>query len=126
MAGRRGGITFGRGSLFYLLRNRFYIGEVKYKNEILPGEQKVACPAASASSGSAIRRQTGAGNLRRSASIRNKRKLSNYHARVVPEFVWIRQRHHSQHFVTFSVDALSRRQNAIIPDCALKICFTTC
>ena len=35
----RGGITFGRGSLFYLLRNRFYIGEVKYKNEILPGEQ---------------------------------------------------------------------------------------
>jgi site-specific DNA recombinase len=35
----RGGIPFGRGSLFYLLRNRFYIGEVKYKNEILPGEQ---------------------------------------------------------------------------------------
>jgi hypothetical protein len=35
----RGGIPFGRGSLFYLLRNRFYIGEVKYKDEILPGEQ---------------------------------------------------------------------------------------
>ena len=35
----RGGILFGRGSLFYLLRNHFYIGEVKYKNEILPGEQ---------------------------------------------------------------------------------------
>ena len=34
-----GGIPFGRGSLFYLLRNRFYIGEVKYKAEILPGEQ---------------------------------------------------------------------------------------
>jgi hypothetical protein len=34
-----GGILFGRGSLFYLLRNRFYIGEVKYKGEILPGEQ---------------------------------------------------------------------------------------
>src|SRR4030081_321820 len=34
-----GGILFGRGSLFYLLRNRFYIGEVKYKDEILPGEQ---------------------------------------------------------------------------------------
>jgi site-specific DNA recombinase len=33
----RGGVL--RGSLFYLLRNRFYIGEVKYKNEILPGEQ---------------------------------------------------------------------------------------
>src|SRR5271170_3092783 len=35
----RGGIPFGRGSLCYLLRNRFYIGEVKYKDEILPGEQ---------------------------------------------------------------------------------------
>jgi site-specific DNA recombinase len=36
----RGGVPFGRGSLFYLLRNRFYIGEVKYKDEILPGEQQ--------------------------------------------------------------------------------------
>src|ERR1700716_3611544 len=36
-----GGIPFERGSLFYLLRNRFYIGEVKYKGEILPGEQPV-------------------------------------------------------------------------------------
>ena len=35
----RGGVPFGRGSLFYLLRNRSYIGEVKYKDEILPGEQ---------------------------------------------------------------------------------------
>jgi DNA invertase Pin-like site-specific DNA recombinase len=35
----RGGIHFGRGSLFYLLRNRFYIGAVEYKGEILPGEQ---------------------------------------------------------------------------------------
>ena len=35
----RGGVLFGRGSLFFLLRNRFYIGEVKYKDEILPGEQ---------------------------------------------------------------------------------------
>jgi site-specific DNA recombinase len=25
----RGGVLFGRGSLFYLLRNRFYVGEVK-------------------------------------------------------------------------------------------------
>ena len=33
------GIPFGRGSLYYLLNNHFYIGEVKYKNEILPGEQ---------------------------------------------------------------------------------------
>jgi site-specific DNA recombinase len=35
----RGGVFFGRGSLFYLLRNRFYVGEVKYKDEILSGEQ---------------------------------------------------------------------------------------
>jgi site-specific DNA recombinase len=35
----RGGVPFGRGGLYYLLRNPFYIGEVKYKNEILPGEQ---------------------------------------------------------------------------------------
>jgi site-specific DNA recombinase len=37
--GTRGGIPFGRGTLFYLLRNRFYIGEVTYKGDILPGEQ---------------------------------------------------------------------------------------
>jgi site-specific DNA recombinase len=37
----RGGVLFGRGALFYLLRNRFYIGEVEYKEEILPGEQPV-------------------------------------------------------------------------------------
>jgi site-specific DNA recombinase len=37
--GVRGGIAFGRGTLFYLLRNRFYIGEITYKGEILPGEQ---------------------------------------------------------------------------------------
>ena len=35
----RGGIPFGRGSLFYLLNNRFYVGEVKYKGDILSGEQ---------------------------------------------------------------------------------------
>jgi len=35
----RGGIPFGRGALYYLLSNHFYIGEVKYKNEVLPGEQ---------------------------------------------------------------------------------------
>jgi site-specific DNA recombinase len=34
-----GGIPFERGSLFYLLRNQFYVGVVKYKGEILPGEQ---------------------------------------------------------------------------------------
>lgn len=35
----RGGIPFGRGTLAHLLRNRFFIGEVEYKGEILPGEQ---------------------------------------------------------------------------------------
>jgi len=35
----RGGIPFGRGALYYVLSNHFYIGEVKYKNEILLGEQ---------------------------------------------------------------------------------------
>jgi site-specific DNA recombinase len=35
----RGGIAFGRGTLSHLLRNRFFIGEVNYKGEILPGEQ---------------------------------------------------------------------------------------
>src|SRR6202158_387576 len=34
-----GGIPFGRGALYYLLSNHFYIGEVKYKDEILRGEQ---------------------------------------------------------------------------------------
>src|SRR6516164_9497287 len=35
----RGGVPFGRGALSYFLRNRFFIGEVRYKDEILPGEQ---------------------------------------------------------------------------------------
>jgi site-specific DNA recombinase len=34
-----GGIPFTRGSLAYFLRNRFYIGQVKYKTEIFGGEQ---------------------------------------------------------------------------------------
>ena len=34
-----GGIPFTRGSLAALLRNRFYISEVKYKGEVFPGEQ---------------------------------------------------------------------------------------
>jgi DNA invertase Pin-like site-specific DNA recombinase len=33
-----GGIPFTRGSLAYLLRNRFYIGEVVFKGEICPAE----------------------------------------------------------------------------------------
>ena len=34
-----GGIPFTRGSLAHLLRNRFYIGEVSFKGEVLAGEQ---------------------------------------------------------------------------------------
>jgi hypothetical protein len=34
-----GGIAFARGALAHLLRNRFYVGEVAFKGEILPGEQ---------------------------------------------------------------------------------------
>jgi len=34
-----GGIPFTRGSLAHFLRNRFYIGEVVFKGEVLPGEQ---------------------------------------------------------------------------------------
>ena len=34
-----GGIPFTRGSLAHLLRNRFYIGEVGFKGEVLKGEQ---------------------------------------------------------------------------------------
>ena len=34
-----GGIPFTRGSLAQLLRNRFYIGEVAFKGEVLRGEQ---------------------------------------------------------------------------------------
>ncbi|WP_425909812.1 recombinase family protein [Nitrobacter sp. TKz-YC02] len=35
----RGGVPFTQGPLFYMLRNRFYLGEVKFKGEILPGPQ---------------------------------------------------------------------------------------
>ena len=34
-----GGIPFTRGPLAYFLRNRFYVGEVRFKGEIFPGEQ---------------------------------------------------------------------------------------
>ena len=34
-----GGIPFTRGPLAYLLRNRFYIGDVSFKGEVLKGEQ---------------------------------------------------------------------------------------
>jgi DNA invertase Pin-like site-specific DNA recombinase len=34
-----GGIPFTRGPLAYFLRNRFYIGDVRFKGETFPGEQ---------------------------------------------------------------------------------------
>jgi hypothetical protein len=37
--GTRGGVPFTQGPLFYVLRNRFYLGEVRFKGEILPGPQ---------------------------------------------------------------------------------------
>jgi DNA invertase Pin-like site-specific DNA recombinase len=41
-----GGSPFMRGALAYLLRNRFYIGEVSYKGEVLPGPQPALMPRA--------------------------------------------------------------------------------
>src|SRR4029077_15283575 len=35
----RGGIPFGRGALYYLISNHFYVCGVKYNGEILRGEQ---------------------------------------------------------------------------------------
>src|SRR5262245_37840608 len=35
----RGGVPFTQGPLFYILRNRSYIGEVVYKGEVCPGPQ---------------------------------------------------------------------------------------
>jgi DNA invertase Pin-like site-specific DNA recombinase len=35
----RGGVPFTQGPLFYMLHNRFYVGEVKFKDEILGGPQ---------------------------------------------------------------------------------------
>jgi site-specific DNA recombinase len=37
--GTRGGVPFTQGPLFYMLRNPFYVGIVKFKKEILPGPQ---------------------------------------------------------------------------------------
>jgi DNA invertase Pin-like site-specific DNA recombinase len=34
-----GGVPFTQGPLFYILRNRFYVGEINFKGEILPGPQ---------------------------------------------------------------------------------------
>src|SRR3954469_17206255 len=39
-----GGIVFTRGPLAHLLRNRFYIGEVAFKGEVLAGEKPAIVP----------------------------------------------------------------------------------
>ena len=39
-----GGGAFGVGALAYLLKNRFYIGEVVYRGETLPGEHEPIPP----------------------------------------------------------------------------------
>jgi site-specific DNA recombinase len=38
---KRGGIRFGVGPLAHLLKNRFYIGEVKYRGEVYRGEHEL-------------------------------------------------------------------------------------
>ena len=48
---RVGGISFTRGSLAQLLRNRFYIGEVTFKGEILKGEQAAILEKAPSNTG---------------------------------------------------------------------------
>lgn len=40
----RGGGVFGRGSLYHLLQNRTYCGQVAYRDEIYPGEHDAIVP----------------------------------------------------------------------------------
>jgi len=40
----RGGIPFARGSLFHLLKNRIYLGEIVHKGACYPGEHKAVVP----------------------------------------------------------------------------------
>jgi DNA invertase Pin-like site-specific DNA recombinase len=42
----RGGIPFRRGSLYYLLANRTYLGEISHKGEWFPGEHEAIVPRA--------------------------------------------------------------------------------
>src|SRR5712691_2040430 len=44
-AGRvTGGVTFSRGALYLLLRNRIYLGEIVHRGESYPGEHKAIVP----------------------------------------------------------------------------------
>ena len=40
----RGGVAFGRGALFHLLRNRTYLGEIVHKDRTFPGEHEAIVP----------------------------------------------------------------------------------
>ena len=42
--GHRGGIAFARGSLFHLLKNRIYLGEIVHKGAFYPGEHQPIVP----------------------------------------------------------------------------------
>jgi len=42
--GHRGGIPFGRGCLFHLLKNRIYLGETVHKGMAYPGEHEAIVP----------------------------------------------------------------------------------
>ena len=42
--GHRGGIAFGRGCLFHLLKNRTYLGEIVHKGLAYPGEHDAIVP----------------------------------------------------------------------------------
>ena len=42
--GHRGGIAFARGSLFHLLKNRIYLGEIVHKETAYPGEHDAIVP----------------------------------------------------------------------------------
>jgi len=44
-AGHRvGGMPFARGHLYYLLRNRLYIGEIRHRDQYYPGEHQAIVP----------------------------------------------------------------------------------
>ena len=75
----RGGVPFGRGALYYLFSNHFYMVRILRVCGCRPHDGgaaqlwKAACPAASVSSGSVIHRPSGADSSRHSGLIRNSR-----------------------------------------------------
>jgi hypothetical protein len=50
----RGGQPFTKGSLYQLLTNVTYIGQVRYKNEVHPGEQPASLTRSRSESSSAL------------------------------------------------------------------------